>query len=225
MEGITSGASASGVSVTIDRDKLAHVNTLLQAFPDKALTIYERAIRRGVSSGRRKAEDEIRQRYDIPLSSLRQDHSYYTFHENVHRDAGGVVGQINFGGTAIPLYRFHPDPKTRRYTTRYVNGVSGWRITTEVSAADVKGNMIRHNTAFIATFKSGHTGIFSRFDRTGRELGETGAGRAKIRELFGFNVRDMLAYEPARQAIEERMREIVEKRIDHELMQTLERMN
>lgn len=222
MDGVNAERAAQGVAVMIDRDKLEHVNALLQSMPDKALTIYERAIRRGIASGRRKAEDEIRQRYDIPLSSLRQDHSYYTFHESVRRDGDGVVGHITFAGSPIPLYRFHPSPKERKYTTRYVNGVSGWRITTEVSAADVRGNMIHHNTAFIATFKSGHVGIFSRYDRTGRKLGESSTGKSKVRELYGFNVRDMLDYEPARAAIEERMREIVEKRIDHELLRELD---
>lgn len=221
MDGSASRAAA-GVSVSIDHDKIAHVNTMLQAFPDKAIAIYNRAIRRGLKGGRTQAEKEIRERYDIPLSSLREDHSYYTFSEVVQSDGDGVAGHIRFAGSTIPLYRFHPEPKNRKYTTRYVNGISGWRITTEVSAADVKGKMLKRRTGFIATFKSGHTGIFSRFDEFGNTLGKTASGKDKIREFWGFSVRDMLAYDPAREAVRERMREIVEKRIDHELLRELD---
>lgn len=219
MEGISTGYSTNssgvitGVSVQIDHERISHVNTLLRSAPEKALMVYERAIRRGVAAGRTQASKEIRERYDISNGNLRANEN---LREVVRRDGGGVIGYINFAGAKIPLYRFHPSPAKRTYTTRYVNGISGWRVTTDVSAADIRGDMIRRRTAFIATFQSGHTGIFS---RTGKK---TASGRDEIREYWGFSVKDMLDYEPAREAIQERMAEITQKRIDHELLQMLE---
>lgn len=222
MEGIKAGVSSNsagvvtGVSVEIDHEKISHVNTLLQSMPQRALVVYERAIRRGLSAGRTQANREIKERYDISSASLSDSHSYKTMQEKVQRDGGGVVGYINFAGSKIPLFRFHPSPGKRTYTTRYVNGIGGWRVTTDVSAADVRGQMLRRRTAFIATFRSGHTGIFT---RTG---GKTASGKDEIREYWGFSVQDMLNYEPARENIERRMAEIVERRIDHELLQALD---
>lgn len=221
MEGISAGFSTNpqgmitGVSVEIDHEQLSHVNTLLQSTPQKALIVYERAIRRGLSAGHVQADKEIRARYDISSASLHDKHSYQTFQERVQKDGSGVVGYLHFAGSKIPLFRFHPSPGKRTYTTLYVNGTGGWRITTDVSAADVRGQMLRRRTAFIATFRSGHTGIFT---RTGRK---TASGKDEIREYWGFSVKDMLDYEPAREAVQKRMAEIVQRRIDHELLQML----
>lgn len=210
--------SLRGVSVEIDREQIRHVNALLQSAPEKALVVYKRAIQRGLSAGRVQANKEIRERYDISNANLNNKggHSYSTYSEKVMEDGGGVVGYIHFAGAKIPLYRFHPQPKTRTYTTRYVNGYGGWRVTTDVSAADVRGQMIRRRTAFIATMPSGHTGIWK---RTGKR---TASGKPEIEEFWGFSVQDMLDYEPARDAVQERMAEIVAKRIDHELFRELD---
>ena len=211
-----SSGMIKGVSVEIDKERIARVNSLLQSAPQKAMTVYKRAIGRALKAGRTQANKEIRERYDIPLASLRDEHTYNTYHEKIQEDGGAVIGYINFAGSKIPLYRFHPNPKTRQYTTRYVNGRGGWRVTTDVSAADVKGQMIRRRTAFIATFPSGHTGIFA---RTG---GKTRTGKDELREYWGFSVQDMLDYPEARENIQNRMAEIIEKRIEHELSRALE---
>lgn len=222
MNGISTGIREkdergvpTGVTVEIDSEKISHVNSLLRSMPEKALTVYERAIRRGLAAGRTQASKEIRTRYDISDTNLRKD---TTLIENVHRDESGVAGYIYFSGAKIPLYRFHPSPKNRKYTTRYVNGISGWRVTTDVSAADNRGEMLRRRTAFIATFQSGHTGIFS------RTSAETSTGKPELREWWGYSVADMLDYEPAREAIQERAAEIIQKRIDHELLRALDEM-
>lgn len=201
-----------GVSITIDQRQVDHVNKLLSSVPEKAVTVYRRAFDRGLQAARTQAAREIRQRYAIQNKDLR---TYQTIRSKVDVSSDGVVGYINFSGAKIPLYRFTPRPKERKYTNRYVNGVAGWRITTDVSASDVKGQMIRRRTAFIATFQSGHRGIFA---RTGRK---TETGKDELREFYSFSVADMLDYEPAREAIEQRAAEIVQNRIDHELIRAL----
>lgn len=228
MEGGTTGilkdaeGKAWGVHVEINHEKISHVNKLLQSMPEKAMVIYERAIRRGTAAGRAQADREVGARYDIKKADL---HYYTTIGENVNRISEGVAGYIWFAGSKIPLYRFNISPKTRQYTTRYVNQIGGWRVTTEVSAAENRGARIRHHTAFIATFQNGNTGIF---ERTGKwtNLDETGNrtkdSKPEIKELWGYSAKDMLDYQPAREAIQERAAEIVQSRIDHELLRALE---
>ena len=203
-----------GVMVSIDHRKVEHINKLLQAAPEKALTVYRRAIQRGLEAARVRASREIRERYAISEGNLR---TYRNIRSSVDATTDGVAGFISFAGAKIPLYRFHPSPKDRKYTNRYVNKVAGWRITTDVSAEDAKeSGMVRRSTAFIATFPSGHTGMFT---RTG---GKTSGGKEKLRELYGFSVADMLDYEPAREAIQARAAQVIEDRLDHELMRALE---
>lgn len=204
-----------GVVVTISQEQVNHVNNLLRAAPEKAMTVYRRAFGRALDAARVQASKEIRQRYDILDANLR---TYQNIKSRVETAADGVIGHINFASAKIPLYRFHPSPAQRKYTTRYVNGVSGWRVTTDVSAADTRGSMLRRRTAFIATFQSGHTGIFS---RTGEE---TASGKSRLREWYGYSVKDMLDYPEAREAIQERAAEIVQSRVDHELLRALDEL-
>lgn len=204
-----------GVVVTISQEQVNRVNSVLRAAPEKALTVYRRAFGRALDAARVQASKEIRKRYDISDANLR---TYQTIQSRVETAADGVIGHINFASAKIPLYRFHPSPAQRKYTTRYVNGVGGWRVTTDVSAADTRGAMVRRSTAFIATFQSGHTGIFS---RTGEE---TASGKSKLREWYGYSVKDMLDYQEAREAIQERAAEIVQSRIDHELLRALDEL-
>lgn len=204
-----------GIVVSIRRDQVEHVNSVLRSAPEKALTVYRRAFGRGLDAARVQASKEIRQRYDISDGNLR---TYQNITSKVETAADGVVGYINFASAKIPLYRFHPSPAQRKYTTRYVNKIGGWRVTTDISAADTRGAMLRRTTAFIATFQSGHTGIFS---RTGEK---TASGKPKLREWYGYSVKDMLDYPEAREAIQERAAEIVQNRIDHELLRALDEM-
>jgi hypothetical protein len=216
--------SMAGVSITVDKAQVEHVNKLLANAPEKALTVYRRAFDRGLKAARTQASREITSRYAIKAENLR---TYETIRSRIDTNTDGVTGYINFAGAKIPLYRFNPKPKDRQYTSRYVNGVGGWRITTDVYAADLKGKgqMIRRRTAFIATFQSGHKGLFYRVikqdPKTGKQV-KTSGGKVPLEEMWGFSVADMLDYKPAREAIQERARQVVEERIDHELLRTLE---
>lgn len=205
--------TALGVSVEVDERQIERVNTLLRAAPEKALLVYRRAFLRGLGAVRTQASKEIRARYDIPASNLEPNQ---TIRQKLDVGTDGVVGEILFAGGKIPLYRFHPSPKNRRYTTRYVNKISGWRVTTDVSAADTRGQMLRRSAGFIATFQSGHTGIFM---RTGEQ---TANGKDKLKEYYGYSVADMLDYGPVIDALQERAEEVISARIDHELLRTLD---
>lgn len=203
-----------GVQVQLDQRQIEHINRMLYTAPEKTRIVLTRAFNRGLAAARTQAEQEIRKRYDIKAADLR---TYKTITMRRAQQFGDeVVGDISFAGGKIPLYRFHPSPRTRQYTRKFVNGRSGWRITKAVKAADTReGGLKPRPAAFIATFKSGHTGIFKRISET------TSSGKDKLKEYYGFSVEDMLDYPDAREAVQERMVEITSKRLDHELLRIL----
>lgn len=203
-----------GVQVQLDQQQIEHISRMLYTAPEKTRIVLTRAFNRGLAAARTQAEQEIRKRYDIKAGDLR---TYKTITMKRAQQFGDeVVGEISFAGGKIPLYRFHPSPRNRVYTNRFVNGRSGWRVTGPVKAADAReSGMQSRPAAFIATFKSGHTGIFR---RTG---GKTSTGKDKLKEYYGFSVEDMLDYPDAREAVQERALEITSKRLDHELLRIL----
>lgn len=203
----------AGINLTIDRGQLNRVNQIINSSA-KIGTAIQRAVNRGLESARTEAAREIRTRYDIAQANLRANQNV-TLRKAVY-SGDEIVGEIRFSGQKIPLYRFHPNPKNRRYTQRFVNGVSGWRVTTAVSAADNRGQMTARPEGFIATFRSGHTGIFQRIAGS-----KTSSGKEKLREYMSYSVADMLDYPEAREAVERKTMETVQKRLDHEIQAVL----
>ena len=186
------------IQVRIDEEQIRRVNAVLYNMPGKTTALFRGAIQRGLTAGRKKAYDEAKERYDIK-EGKRKVYETVTIH--YPQTLGGeVIGDISFSGRKIPLYKFHPEPDYRVTTDELARVMKGgeWRTyrkTGPVSAADVMGGMRARPEGFIATFQSGHTGIFK---RTG---GKTSGGKEKIEEYWGFSIKDMLDYEPARKAI------------------------
>jgi hypothetical protein len=204
----------SDIRIEIEQAQIEHVNKIFYTMPEKAKIVFQNSINRGLDAARTQASREIKARYDIKQGNLK---AYETIKlRRAEQTGSDIVGESSFSGGKIPLYKFHPSPKDRKYTNRYVNGVSGWRITTMVSAADIRASgMIQREAAFIATFNSGHTGIFR---RTGQK---TSNKKDKLKEYYGPSVADMLDYKEAREAIQDRASDIVAKRIDQELYRIL----
>ncbi|MCD8052255.1 MAG: hypothetical protein LUE89_11365 [Clostridiales bacterium] len=202
------------IRVEIDQAQVEHVNKILYTMPEKSRAVFRNSINRALVSARTQAKKEIKERYAISSSNL---NSYERIQlRGAEYTGSDIVGELHFAGGKIPLYKYKVRPSGRRYTNRYVNGRCGWRITTRVSAEDLKETgMVRRETAFIATFKSGHTGIFK---RTG---GTTSTGKTKLREFYGFSVADMLDYKEARENVLDEAAETVSKRLDQELYRVL----
>ena len=194
---------------------LAQIQRMQQVMKnqDQFRAAAQKAINRGLASAKTQGNKEVRARYDISLSNLNK---YSQVRLNKASISGNeIVGEIMFGGQKIPLYRFSVKPKTRTYTMRYVNGHSGWRITSAVSAGDIKGSMLARPPAFIATMSSGHTGIFRRADT------KTKSGKSKLIEYWGMSIADMIDYVDARDAVIQKASETVQKRLDHEIQAVL----
>lgn len=203
----------TGIDIQLDQRQVEHVNTILYEVPDKSRTVFRNAILRGMVAAKTQAKKEIKQRYDITTGNLR---TYETMKERVFDFNDGVVGHLSFSGGKIPLFRFHPSRRVDARTGRFANKKkSGFKVPKKLSAADLIGKMQPRPAGFIATFASGHTGIFKRMGS------KTRTGKYKIEEYWGFSVADMLDYPEARENVQERAEEIVGRRIDHELMRIL----
>ena len=206
--------------IEISCEQLERVEKILHGIPGAAEKATGRALNRGLSTAKSEASRQIRQRYAIASGKLGK-------YQKVKLKQAGESGEgsIEFSGPKIPLYQFTVRPGARSYLPERIavpiNAESNiWRIVfknADVSAMDSKeSGMQKRGRGFIATFQSGHTGIFK---RTG---GTTSGGKAKIEEYWGYAVADMLDYEPAKEAIAEKVQETVNKRLEHEIGRVLD---
>jgi hypothetical protein len=208
------------MQIQISVEQLERVEKLLYGIPGAIPTAEANAFNRGMEAAKTEAKRQIQQRYAITQGNLGK----YNKTKIQRASAGGTEAYIEFRGPKVPLYKYTPAPKSRTYVAEripvMIHGV-GWRNvfkSGDVSAMDSReSGMVARPAGFIATFKSGHTGIFK---RTG---GSTSTGNAKIKEYWGYSVADMLDYEPAREAIQKKTEETVNKRLEHEITRILSR--
>lgn len=197
-------------------DKVTKILAGIPGGAEKALTS---ALQRTASNLRTSSADAIRERYAISKSNIRAN-------ENVKIkksiNSGNIEFCIEFMGNKIPLYRYDgvsPKSDTREnYTVNArINGT--WlRVRPSVSASghQLKGTSpTKFDNAFIATMKSGHTGIF---ERTG---GSTSKGGDAIQEIMGSSVPQMLGNQEVLETLSKKAVEKFEERANHEIMRIL----
>lgn len=211
------------VKVELSCEQLNRVEKLLYGIPNAVETAESNAFNRGLTAGKTEANKQIRQRYAISSGMVNRFGK-----ATLRRSSGGGDAAIEFSGTKIPAFKFKPAPAARTYVGERIPVVirgegqdAVWRLVFKnaaVKAMDIKETGYHIGSKwFIANFKSGHSGIFK---RTG-EI--TSGNKPKIREIWGPSVADMLDYEPAKEAVAERVQEVVNQRLEHEIGRILSR--
>lgn len=211
------------VRIDLSIQQMERVEKLLYGIPNGVASAETAAFNRGLKAGKTEANRQIRQRYAISAGNV----SKYS-KVKLRKSSGGSDAEIEFSGPKIPLFKFKPAPSSRTYVGKKIpvlirgDGEDAlWRMVfknSRVRGMDAKASGFKSGDKwFIATFASGHTGIFK---RTG---GTTSGGKAKIEEVWGFAVADMLDYEPAKEAVAEKIQEVVGKRLEHEIGRILSR--
>lgn len=204
-----------GIQIEFSCEQLERVEKLLYGIPKAAQQVTARALNRGLEAAKTEASRQIRQRYAISTGNLNKYQSV-----KIQKASAGGEGYIQFAGQKIPLFRFQTSPSARTYVGEKIPVMVDptnkiWRMVYKnagVSAMDSReSGMTERPPAFIATFKSGHTGLFK---RTGDY---TDTGNSKIEEYWGYSAADMLDYEPAREAVMEKTQETVNNRLEHEI--------
>ena len=219
------------VSVSLSgRSALSRAETLLSGIPDGLEKAVRSATARMQSHLRSFSTKAAAERYAVTSKTIRQEENVsvsYTF-------SGGVQVMIEFSGYKIPLYRFSgASPKTptkdmsrrigvlinSRLDAKTGDDMFNWKLlhpSIPASGHALKSTSpYKFDRAFVAHFKSGHTGIFERTGDTSK------ADREEIQELYGPSVPQMLGNdEVANKVIDDSM-EYFDKRMEHEISRIL----
>ena len=194
------------------RAAMDRAELLLAGIPGAIDKAVKSAIGRTAQRVRTQSSRRIRERYAISASNLRME-------RNVKITRRGDSASLLFSGAKLPLFRYDgASPKTPtqdRSRLIPVQTGSGWRMTHPGAAAaghQLSGTApTRFKNAFVASFGSGHTGIF---ERTG---GVTASGREELRELMGSSVPQMLGNEEVLDKLSADAEEEFGKRMEHEV--------
>ena len=202
----------------VGRQSLDRAELLLAGFPgavDKAL---QSAMRRTAEHVRTQSGRRARERYDIGTDTIRANSGRS---DNVrisytYSPGHGAEASVLFRGTKIPLYRFgRSAPKTPTFnTSEFVNVMIQGEWRRVHPAIPARGHQLKSTAptqfhdAFVASFKSGHTGIF---ERTG---GMTGTGND---ELMGDSLPQMIGNDEVLERLSKDAMDKFDERMTHEV--------
>lgn len=202
------------VDIQVSEETTNRLHTILSTIGKADEKVLKPALNRGLTAGKTAFNKQIKTVYHVTPAVLSR---YSTVGYNkVEMRSDGLIGNIEFAGTVIPLFKYNVTPK--KPTTNKTP-----------SAAVVRGNspvqFSRKNDTFVAQMKTGHTGLFTR--REGvysgkRYTTKTGmVGRNKhnqaIKELYGPSIPRMAENAVVLQEVQDRVNQVINQRIEHEL--------
>ncbi len=194
------------IEVEVSEETTNRLHAILEGMGLAEEKVLKPALSRGLSAGKTVFNKQIKSVYNITTAVI-SEHSKVGYNQ-VKRVDDGLIGEIEFAGTVIPLYKFRVSPKTPTYGKKKVN----------VSVK--KGNTGVSRKGFIAKMQSEHLGVFHRINKYSskqrNQINQTKYNQM-IKERYGPSVPRMAENTVVIQSVEDRVSEVINKRINHEI--------
>lgn len=201
------------IDVEVSEETTDRLHAILAGIENAEEKVLKPALARGLSAGKTAFSKQTRETYHVSPSILS---SYSKVgYKNVSVSGNGIIGSIEYSGGVIPLFKFNVAPKKPTYGKKAVK-----------ASVMRSGGQVVFENAFIAQMKSGHLGIFEGKGTWRRSTRPTKTGgntenNEKIKELFGPSVPRMAENAVVLQSVEDRVNEVINQRIDHEIERLL----
>lgn len=201
------------IDVEVSEETTDRLHAILAGIENAEEKVLKPALARGLSAGKTAFSKQTRETYHVSPSILS---SYSKVgYKNVSVSGNGIIGSIEYSGGVIPLFKFNVDPKKPTYGKKAVK-----------ASVMRSGGQVVFENAFIAQMKRKHLGIFEGKGTWRRSTRPTKTGgntenNEKIKELFGPSVPRMAENAVVLQSVEDRVNEVINQRIDHEIERIL----
>lgn len=198
--------------IEVSEQSIDRIHTILAGVENADKKVLKPALTRGLMAGKTAAGKAVRQTYHISAGDFNS--RGYMKYNSVSQGGDGIIGSIEYSGGVIPLIRFKVSPNAPKKNKT-------------PSAAVLKASSLvkfgRQNNVFVQQMKSGHIGIFER--KEGEYSSSRGNGKnkhtEKLKELLSPAVPQMVSNDTVMQTMEDRVNEVINQRIDHEIERLL----
>lgn len=184
--------------IEVSAQTINRIHAILAGIENADKKVLKPAMARGLIAGKAAAGKAVRQTYHISASDFNR--YGYMKYNSVSPSSNGIIGSIEYSGGVIPLIRFKVSPNVPKY--RETPSAAVLKASSLVAFA-------RKHNVFVQQMKSGHIGIFER-----KQGG-------KIKELLSPAVPQMVGNDEVMSIIENRVNEVINQRIDHEIERLL----
>lgn len=184
--------------IEVSEQTIDKIHAILAGIQDADKKVLKPAMARALIAGKAESKRQAVQVYRIKPSEFQKE-SYIKYKGIKSHKEGEMIGEIEFAGSPIPLYKYTVTPETPK------------KNTTPKAAVLKTNNLVafdRANDVHVLQLQSGHIGIFK---------GENG----KLKELYSPSVPKMIENEDVRQKIEEKVNVVLNQRIEHEIERLL----
>jgi len=198
------------IDVEVTRETTDRLHAILEGMGLTEEKVLKPALNRGLTAGKTAFNKQIKGIYNITTTAIKENSEFG--YNQVKMEDNGLVGSIDYSGFPIPLYKFKVSPQTPTYGKKKVT-VSVKRGSTGVS-----------RNGFIAQMQSGHLGMFHRIDKySGKHRNQKNRTKHNqmIEERYGPSVPRMAENEVVLQTVEDRVNEVINQRINHEIERLL----
>ena len=177
--------------IEVSEQTMDRIHTILAGVEKADEKVLKPAMARALMAGKAESKRQAVAAYHIKPGEFNKE-SYIRYKGVKHHAEGEMIGEIEFAGSPIPL--------------------SKYKITPTTPATVLKKNapipFDRKNDVHILQMESGHIGIYK---------GENG----RLKELYAPSTPKMIENEEVRQKIEERVNEVLNQRVEHEIERLL----
>lgn len=160
---------------------------LFGATPRQARIVFWRAINRAATAGKTRASVNIRKEYVIKAEDIKKRIKIRKATANT------LSAQIRASGPVTPLMKFDVTP--------------AFPDAMQVRARVKKGSRKPIQNGFVVRMSNGHVNVFTR----------VGSSRFPIRGRYGPSVAQMMGKDKNVDDIQDRIQEVLDKRLEHEL--------
>lgn len=185
--------------IEVSEQTIDKIHAILAGIQDADKKVLKPAMTRGLMAGKTAAGKAVRLTYHISASDFSS--RGYMKYNGVSQGNGGIIGSIEYSGGVIPLMKFKVTPTIPKKNATPM-------------AAVIKTNSLvafdRKKDVHVLKMKSGYIGIYK---------GENG----KLKELYSPSVPKMVGNDTVMQTVENRVNEVINQRIDHEIERLLSR--
>lgn len=185
--------------IEVKEETIQRIHTLLSGIENAKDKVLSPAFGRALQAGKTEAKRQATSIYHIKPQDF--NNRTYAKYNGIDNKPDEIIGSISFVGEPIPLIKFNVSPKTppKKNIIPKANVI---RTNSQVAFS-------RHNDVFVQQMETGHIGIFKR-----EESG-------KLKELHAPSTPKMVENEAVMGRIEDKVNEVINKRIDHEIERLL----
>jgi len=185
--------------IEVSEQTMDRMHALLAGMQDADKKVLKPAMARALMAGKTAAKRQAVSVYHIKPGEFNK-RSYIKYKGIKHHAEGEMIGEIEFAGSPIPLAKYRMTPETP---------IKGETPAAAVLKANSPVPFDRKGDVQILQMESGHIGIYK---------GENG----KLKELYAPSTPKMVENEEVRLEVEERVNEVLNNRIEHEIKRLLD---